>query len=373
MKPTARFASILLLATQLLATTASAAPISAADALHQFNLIAFGNVSSSSHVDGRTLIGGSVSGGDYAQHPGDAPASSYAGLTVGGDASHLNVNGLGIVTGGNLSNANINSGSAVVLGDASNVNFNGGTAYVGGTPSGTNFNGGQKSGASAASAIADANDALGSIGSLQTELKALSLQLSQLSSTGSSVAISGNRATFNAVADAQGIAVFDLTAIDVKVFSLLEFEFNRNGATTMIFNTDEETYRIAANFLGGSARTIAEYSIWNFYNASTIEITAEFGGTVLAPDAFLKNTANIEGTVVTNTLTQYGEIHLQPFRGDLPGDEPNEVPEPGILLLALSGIAILAGYRRHSLSRFSRRGYASCETASNLTSQLHRT
>ncbi len=351
MNPTTRFASIFVLTTQLLVSSASAAPISAADALSQFNLIAFGDVSSSSHVDGRTLIGGSVSGGDYAQHPGDAPPSSHAGLTVGGNASHLNVNGLGIVTGGNLSNANINNGSAVVLGNASNVNFNGGTTYVGGTASGTNFNGGQKAGASATSAVADANDVLGSIGSLQTELEALSEQLSLLGSTGSSVTFSGNRATFNAVADAQGIAVFDLTAIDLKVFNLLEFEFNRNGATTMIFNTDEESCKIAANFLGGSAKTIAEYSLWNFYNASTLEIAAEFGGTLLAPDAFLKNTANIEGSVVTNTLRQEGEIHLQPFHGDLPEDDPKEVPEPGILLLALLGFGILGIYRTQAFRR----------------------
>ncbi len=336
MKYFVRPAAILFFVGQLLSFSAAASSISAVEALNQFNLIVFENSVSSSHVDGRSLIGGNLTGGDYVQHPGSTPASSYAGLTVGGNASNLNVNGLGVVTGGNLSNANVNSGSSVVLGDATSVNFNG-SAYVAGSATSSNFNGGQMSSLAATSAVTSAIDAIDPT-ILKTELGELSQQLSLLGSTGSSVGILGGRATFNAVADANGLAVFDLTAIDTLVFGLFEFDFILNGATTLLFNTDEVSYDIAANFLAGSARTIGQSAIWNFYNATDLLLRSEFGGAVLAPDAVLTNYNNIEGSVVVSSLVQKGEIHLQPFSGDFP--EGHEIPEPNVLLLMLAGLGV---------------------------------
>ena len=336
---------VALLLSQCLCASAQAAPASALEALQQFNLIAFGDVNSTSHVDGRSYIGGNLTGGDFVQHPASTPASAYAGLTVRGNASNVTVNGLGAVVGGKLSGNVINSGAAAVLGNSSNVNFNN-AAYVGGSASATNFNGGR---------ISDlANNAalLGQVAAAtSTDLKAtlsgLSDQLSHLSSAGSSVNINGNRVTFNALADANGTAVFDLTAIDAIIFSLGEFEFNLNNATTIIFNTDETTYNISANFLGGSATLIGQKAIWNFYNATDLTLNSQFGGVVLATDAALENTQNIEGTVVVNSLTQSGEIHQQSFTGDVP---EQKLPEPGSLGLLLGSLALLA-LRRKAAAR----------------------
>jgi choice-of-anchor A domain-containing protein len=338
-----RTAAILFSAGQLVSFSANAASISAAEALNQFNLIVFDDATSSSDVDGRTFVGGNLSGGNYGQHPASTPASAYAGLTVGGNAANLNVNGLGIVTGGNLSSANINSGSSIVLGNATSVNFNG-PAYVAGSATASNFNGGHMTALAASAASASAADAVNPA-ILKAELTGLSQQLSVLGSTGSNVIISGGRATFNAVADANGLAVFDLATIDTTLFKLGEFEFKLNGATTLLFNTDEVSYHIAANFLAGSARTVGAISVWNFYNATDLLIKSEFGGVVLAPDADLTNLNNIEGTVVVNSLTQKGEIHLQPFSGDFPDEPSHDVPEPGLLSLVLAGLGAIV-YRR---------------------------
>lgn len=155
--------------------------------------------------------------------------------------------------------------------------------------------------------------------------------------------MSGSKATFNAVANEYGIAVFDLTAIDTELFVLGEFAFNLNGVLTVIFNTDESTYNIHANFLGGSAQAIGASAIWNFYNATDLTLNAQFGGAVLATEAELRNYNNIEGTVVADTLYQNGEIHIQSFAGDLP---PEKVPEPGALALALTGLLALSLTRR---------------------------
>ncbi|ENO90385.1 choice-of-anchor A family protein [Thauera linaloolentis] len=319
-----------------------AAPLSATETMQQFNLIVFGSASSSSHVDGRTYVGGSLSGGDYGQHLGRMPASPYAGLTVGGSAANVNVNGGGISVGGSLASGNINNGSAYVGGSVANTNFNGGGAYVGGSAANVNFNRGRLSDAPAQSAPEG----------IEANMRDLSRELSQLSATGSTVAFDGNRAVFNAVAGADGIAVFDLSGIDADVFRKGEFLFNTNGADLLVFNVDELLLDFSANFLGGSAQGIGSRAVWNFYNASNLTIRNQFGGSVLAPNASFTNYNNIEGTVVVSSLNQRGEVHLQPLNASLPSARAplvppaNAVPEPGSFALLLAALGALAVFRR---------------------------
>lgn len=331
MKHQKLFSSLsLVMSLGLIATPALADSLTGAQILNQFNLVTIGSATSSSHVDGRSFIGGSLSGGVFDQHAADTPASSYAGLTVLGSAQNVIVDNFGAVIGGNLTNSTINSGSSVVLGNVSGVNFNG-PAYVAGTTSGVNFNGGQNAAlATGTAATASTSTNMGAV------LSSLSSQLSQLSSTGSSVDISYGKATFNAVANGSGLAVFDLTSIDTAVFSANEFAFNLNGASTIIFNTDNTSANISANFLGGSAQAIGAKTIWNFYNATSLSINNQWGGSVLAPMASFSNGNNIEGGVYVNTLTQNGEIHLQPFAGQIAA-----VPEPETYAMLLAGLGLL--------------------------------
>jgi len=331
-----RFQSVAILAALALAAPsfAATAPLTAKQVLNQLNVVSLNTIDSTSHVDGRTWAGGSVSGGDYGQHLSQAPASSYAGLTAQGAASNLHVNGGGAVIGGSLANATINSGSSVVKGSASNTNFNG-PAYVAGASGWNNFNGGRVT--DLTSAMQSANAAAGSTNFKQV-LTSLSTSLNSLSATGSTVAVNGNKAVFNAKANASGVAVFDLESIDENLFKLGEFEFNLHGASTVIFNTDVKTASIGANFLGGSAQAIGSKAIWNFYNATDLTIGSQFGGAVLATGATLTNWQNIEGGVYVKDLVQRGEIHLQAFTGNVP---LMPVPEPTTVWLLLGGLAVL--------------------------------
>lgn len=366
----------LLFISAFLAVPAMAAPLTATEILQQFNLVVLQDAKSQSHVDGRSYVGGSVTGGDYAQHGNNLPASAYAGLTAGASVTNVNVNGKGLVAGGNLTNANINNGSAVVHGKASNVNFNGPAIVYGGAANvnfnqaavvqggaknssfngqnevtgsigpNVNFNGAKVTGLASAPTMqtAQSADAAATSTNFGQVMDALSQQLSQFTSTGSTVSISGNKATFNAVADANGLAVFDLTLIDTQLFSLGEFQFNLGTASTILFNTDNTNYNFSTNFLGGSAALLGTKAIWNFYNAENLVIHNQFGGVILATDALLTNHQNIEGTVVVEALNQHGEIHQQNFAGTLPqppAPPVNQVPEPsGLLLLALALIVM---------------------------------
>lgn len=325
------------------ATSAMAAPLTAQDILTQFNLVALGSVvSASQHVDGRSYVGGNLTGGVYAMHPSNISVSNYAGLTVVGSARNVQVSSNGATILGNLTNSTVNQGASAVLGNASHTNFNG-PAYVGGVSAGNNFNGGRLNQAPTTLASATATD-------FSQVIKGLSSSLSQYASTGSSVAFNGNRATFNAVANDKGVAVFDLTAIDALLFGKGEFEFNLGSATTTIFNIDAISLNFASNFLGGSAMQLGTKAIWNFYNATDLTISNQFGGAILAPFATLKNSNNIEGAVLVNHLNQFGEIHSAKFTGNAEVPTPSQVPEPQTFALLALGLAIifLTKRRRHA-------------------------
>ena len=313
------------------------AGLTAEQALDQFNVVVLGNATSSSHVDGRTFVGGNLSGGDYVQHADQTPASSFAGLTVLGNAKVGSVNGLGIYVGGNLDGGNINSGGTVVAGNVSNANLNGNTAAaVGGTVSSSNVNSGLLTGSANASALSSAGQIANSenFASLFSQTSSF---LSGLASTGSYVTIANGTATFNAVVQ-NGVAVFNLNAIENQVFSQGQFAFNLNGATTVIFNSDSTSVNISANFLNSAATNLASSMIWNFYDATSVTLNSQFGGSILATKAMVTNTGNIEGTVVAQSLNQQAEIHLQPFTGTLP---VSPVPEPASYAMMLAGLGLL--------------------------------
>jgi choice-of-anchor A domain-containing protein len=337
------------------AGSVAATPITGLQTLQQFNAVVLTDLNSNSHVDGRTYAGGNVNGGDYTQHVNATPASNYAGLTVAGNAANVKVNGLGAVVKGNLSNSTVNAGQSVINGNVANSNLNG-PVYVGGAVSGSNFNGGRLY--SMSSTMQSEAAASGST-DFSAVLSGLSSTLRQLGSTGSSVSFNGaGKATFNAVANGNGLAVFDLSSFDDLLFQSSEFSFNMNGASTAIFNSDNTNITIGANFLGSSAQTLGASMIWNFFNASTVTINKQFGGSVLANKALLTNNQNIEGGVFVKQLQQNGELHLQAFTGNF--DQTTNlgtittvapVPEPAPIALLLGGLGCLGLLRRKSAAR----------------------
>lgn len=346
------------LAAALLASTAQAAPqassLTANDVLKQFNVVVTGNLTSTSHVDGRTYVGGNLNGGDYVQHTETTPASSYAGLTVAGNVSgNTKVNGLGAVVGGSVSGLNVNNGGEIYVGGAaSSSNFNG-NAWVVGSASGVEF--GQKIHAAsyanmnlngkvldAPTATMNSTVAASTSTNFASTLTGLSTQLSNMKATsGTSVVFSNNdhHVTFNGTG-VNGVLVFDLTSLDSQIFSstTTDLSFNLTNASTVIFNTNDTTLNLTANF--NQAQSLGSKLIWNFAGADTsVTVGRTFGGQVLVADGTFSNVsgANVEGGVFAKTLNQYGEIHTQAFTGNI----TSPVPEADTWAMLAAGLGMI--------------------------------
>ncbi|MTW33054.1 choice-of-anchor A family protein [Pseudoduganella danionis] len=328
--------------------------------LQQFNVVVTGDVNSTSHVDGRSYVGGNVVGGDYVQHVSDTPASAYAGLTVGGKLSgNVHVNGLGMVVGGDVQGVAVNSGESYIGGNASSSSLNG-NAWVVGSADGINFgnlihaasyNNMNLNGKVLGAPTATMNSTLAAATSTNfgNVMTGLSSQLAALHGTdGASVDFSNSnhKVTFSGTA-VNGVLVFDLTTLDSQVFSstTAEFDFNLHGASTVIFNTNDKNLSVSANFLGGSAQALGSKLIWNFAGAESVTIGATFGGQMLVANGTLNdmNHANVEGGVFAKALNQTGEIHLQSFSGTIP---TTPVPEPETYAMLLAGLGLVGALAR---------------------------
>lgn len=103
--------------------------------------------------------------------------------------------------------------------------------------------------------------------------------------------------------------------------------------------------------------------IWNFANATQLDFSFSWRGTVLAPDADISlRNGNIEGQVIANSArldVWSGEFHNYEFTGTLPpsdsgsGDSPNtperrEIPEP-TMILGLLAVGAMGAVKRRRL------------------------
>jgi len=321
---------------------ASAQSVAGLDALRTWNLIVLGDLTSSSEVEGRTFVGGNLNGNSsnyQIANPAPSPLG-IPGLTVVGD-----VNG---------STKNLNNGSGAVIGGNVNSGFNlngaAQTVKVGGTIANTNVNQNTvQSGLATSDPSFSVN--LKQQGSLlNSSLTDLSKTLGGLDSN-SNLVIAGNRGTFNAVPNSDGVAVFNITAADLDKIG--EIQFNLNGADTAIVNVTGANITLNDNFLGGT-QGLGEHVVWNFPDAKTLNATTAWGGSVLAPTAAATTGNYIQGSAVFGSLVQNGEFHLGTYTGTYTppgtttpgGGDPSPIPEEAVGLFALGTLAIWMMRRR---------------------------
>lgn len=308
---------------------APAAALTADDLLFELNLIVFGDVTASSEVEGRTLIGGNLSGpsATFFTRAGLVPPSTLPALAVGGS-----------VTGG-FKNVN-GGGDAWIVGDVQNMNMNGGKAFIGGgVLPGGNVNGARETGASV------------SVPDVEAVLLAASDALAGL--TGGAPTLFGSRAIFDAAPGLDGRAVFSIDADDFLSWG--EVEIRANGASTVLINVTGAAPVFAENMVE-TARELSRSILWNFPEATSLGLVNGIYGSVLAPRAGVSILNPVEGTLVAASLALDSEVHLQAFAGTTvvtPPESNESPPAPTVPVPAaapLMGLAIaalaLAGRRR---------------------------
>ena len=296
---------LLAVAGVLFASPALSTPLTVQQTLSTFNLVTQ-TYTGNQEVEGRTFIGSDLvnlgSGQFGFQSPSDgalAPdGTPLADLYVDGDLINSQVN--------------------LVVGD---------TAVISGTQQGGTVNNG---------ALIQSATNLPDISFAQYQMESTYLQ--SLGGTAANLSDQNNK-KFNTAS----IMSVDLADLQSGGYSL-------DPAATpdgfVIINVSGTSGTFGANALG--SKTVASNVLWNFFEATSIQVNAAIFGHVLAPFADMNGfTGSTEGTVIAAAVDlTNGELHQQEWLGIIPEETAPPVPLPAGLPLMLAGLGALGVARR---------------------------
>ena len=145
------------------------------------------------------------------------------------------------------------------------------------------------------------------------------------------------------------MAVFNINSSQFNGASSITL--NLGGATSAIINVNIDScvssvcaFNPTVNF---NDTSYASVLLWNFVNATNLDFTTEFGGSILAPYAAITDSSPIDGTVVAASLSTTSELHSYAYTGTFPDGVP--APEPAGLAMfgsGMLGLALLGRRRR---------------------------
>ncbi len=277
----------------------------AAGPLADYNLIVFEdlNPSGSLHVHGRTFVGGDLYGANPEFGHDLNRSLTLETVEVAGD---INASGWMKVFAGSV---------------AYGGNISGGL-------SGLECHGNGYSSSNCASQVSGldvkADD-------LYSQLKAESNHYASLAATGTT---SAGKLSYGG---GDATAVFHIDGADL--FSS-NWALDIGAATYAVINVSGS---VLEN--GGGTNldwTFGNYSniLWNFYEASLLNVATQWKGSVLAVDAIFKTFNDVEGSLAVKSYVGSGQVHVYPWTPTV------EVPEPSMLLLLIGGLSLVILGRR---------------------------
>ena len=358
----AALGGLLLAAQPALAAAPVGDPLAGLQAMRELNAIVLGDTQGWLAVQGKTFVAGDVkNGGEFGignaakgaavsdratltvggkiqnytrlQNGANGAAGSVgtpAGILVGGNVSQLDLatSNATVKVGGTIANTTGSSGSTIESGGAGHgyLNANGGTIT---TNKGAAFTAGLQGGINSEAANLEAN------------LTSLSASLSGLGTTaGNSSANSYGAWTFNAVSDGTGKSVFNLPE---AAFSGWQWTLNVADPTlTVIFNVSGDGSYNWNSALAGAFAGMSDKIIWNFGDATKLDISQAVYGSILAPLAKVGANSALNGSVVAGELKASSGVNLGTYAGgNLGFGEPEAVPEPATWAMLISGFGLV--------------------------------
>lgn len=298
---------------------AQAAPMSVSDIFGQFNAVIFGTFTSTSDVEGRTVVGGTMTGGaSFNIAPGSSASSSYAGVTVygnqtgtgsynvnngagmsvlGTNAGTWNLNGGGSAWVGGSNSGNITSsgsGASVTVGggNTGQVNLNaGGSVYVGGSSTGQISVGGGTGNVTVTGATTN-NITLNNGGSVYAGSN----------TSGGNINVNGGSGSV--AVNASNAAQVTLNSGGTARIAGNTGNVNMNGGSLLYTGSVNG----AVNLNGGATKTQVANAGITTPSAPAASVTSSFGSTFQAPLTTLSSeldalTANSQATRAGNALT----------------------------------------------------------------------
>ena len=258
--------------------------------MSRYSLIVLEDLSTTSDVENRTFVGGSLV----------STASANFGINVNGIAATDTMLSVvhDLVAGNPL---NLNAGS-LRLGGASNgraINFNGGGSLIA--------------------------DSFLSAGPITTILQEATAQLAAATADNGVILPAGQPgpARFQVTTTPAGaVAVFQVSGAELFSNGLVQqIELSPGNASAIVINVTGTTIDWS-----GNGNMVGEFTnstwrsrvIWNFPQATTINFGSHnMMGAILAPYAAVTTSANLDGSVAVRALTTTAEVHQPTFVGEI--------------------------------------------------------
>lgn len=288
----------------MLAGVANAGPLS------DYNLILFGDLSTTSNVKvyGKALIGGDLkSSGEFGSHLTDASFNATNNVEVIGSVKSPNLT---------VQNGYLGYGNTKTIG---NLNCN---------ESGLPQN-------SCVRKLDDVAEVSARLASFYDDLSAESAFYRNYDLTGN---IAGTKLSYTGLAT--DLVVFNIAGSDLFV-SNASWQLDFGNAANVVINVSGTSLSNPGSVnLSGSGFTTNTYSniLWNFYEATSLNLANGWKGNVLALGADVKIANDIDGSLAAKSYDGRGQIHHYYWDYTPP---VKQVPETGALGLLLIGLGLL--------------------------------